>query len=199
MKLMFFLLLIIFYLPVNMFAGEENAVPEKKSKLEFISAVKKSAPAVSLEYGTREFYALVLSSLIPGSGQTYLGHEYKGAAITLGFVGTTIGAVIAHNNFLAREDRIEVLTRDYNQASEFSKAEQLWRQIKTEENNRKYDNERRAIFGISAAVIWVYNIIDILFLTDDKGEDVFASNSPSNIDFITGADFSGIALKINLP
>lgn len=178
------------------FAGENE--DRKLSKLDFIYAAKELPSKPALELEGRNLYAFAISFFIPGGGQTFLGHHLKGAAITLGFYGTAVASIIAHNNFTGREDRIEVLTQEYKKASDFDEANFIWNEIKTEENNRKYDNQRRKIFGFTAAAIWVYNIVDILFFSEDQGEDIF-SLIDENLNIINEAAYSGIALKINLP
>ena len=50
-------------------------------------------------------------------------------AITLAFYGTALAAIIAHNNAQGREDRIKVLTQEYNTKGNYNDAEKVWQTI----------------------------------------------------------------------
>ena len=154
-----------------------------------------------VDFTPRKTKALVLSFLVPGSGQTYLGDELKGMGISLAFYGTALSAIIAHNNAQGREDRIKVLTQDYNTKGDYNNAEKVWQTILGEKEDRDNDYDRRAIFTWLAVGVWLYNIVDVIFLTDDQGENEFSHNNNSiiNFNFMEHNNFNGIALKLNLP
>ena len=152
-----------------------------------------------VDFTPRKTKALVLSFLVPGSGQTYLGDELKGMGISLAFYGTALSAIIAHNNAQGREDRIKVLTQDYNTKGNYNDAEKVWQTILGEKENRDNDYDRRSIFTWLAVGVWLYNIVDVIFLTGDQGENEFSHNNNSIINFMEHNNFNGIALKLNLP
>jgi hypothetical protein len=159
-------------------------------------------PSGWLDFSNREVRAAWLSAIIPGAGQTFLGHDYKGAGITLGFYGSLLTTILAENNFNARQDRIQTLTTDYKGAGNYNLADYYWSQIQFEKGNRDNDVKRRNLFIAVTAALYVYNMIDILYLTEDKGGVSF-SFAPELKDFegVNGVTslYSGIALKINLP
>ena len=152
-----------------------------------------------VDFTPRKTKALVLSFLVPGSGQTYLGDELKGMGISLAFYGTALSAIIAHNNAQGREDRIKVLTQDYNTKGNYNDAEKVWQTILGEKENRDNDYDRRSIFTWLAVGVWLYNIVDVIFLTGDQGENEFSHNNNSIFNFMEHNNFNGIALKLNLP
>lgn len=199
--------ILLITLSFNLFgaSGDEGKVKNEmtsKTKIELLNDISGSSFLPKVEWTGRKVTATILSALIPGSGQTFLGEDIKGAAITLAFYGSAVAAVIAQNNFVAREDRIKMLTRAYLTENEFIKADQVWSQIKFEENNRKYDNQRRKIFTYTAAGIWLLNMLDVIFLSEDHGKDVFSLNSygiPVEMNFAVHDNYSGVALKYNLP
>ena len=152
-----------------------------------------------VDFTPRKTKALVLSFLVPGSGQTYLGDELKGMGISLAFYGTALSAIIAHNNAQGREDRIKVLTQDYNTKGNYNDAEKVWQTILGEKENRDNDYDRRSIFTWLAVGVWLYNIVDVIFLTGDQGENEFSHNNNYIFNFMEHNNFNGIALKLNLP
>lgn len=198
-----FLLIISFNLFASMQSdGEEKSRITSKSKMELLNDLSSGSSLPKMEWTGRKITATVLSALVPGSGQTYLGEHIKGVFITLAFYGTAVTAIISHNNFLAREDRINMLTRAYLLENEFIKADQIWLEIKDEENNRKYDDQRRKIFAYSAMGVWLINMIDVIFLSEDKGGDIFSLNKfgfPAEMGLAFEGNYTGIALQFNLP
>lgn len=153
-----------------------------------------------VEFTPRKIKASILSTIVPGSGQTYLGHELKGMAISLGFYGTFLAAIIAHNNSQGREDRIKVLTQEYNTKGNYADAEIVWQSIIAEKADRDNDYKRRSLFSWLSVGIWAYSLFDVIFLTDDLGETQFSQiNSQFDLNIVSTDDFNGVALKINLP
>lgn len=123
------------------------------------------------DFSSKYGKALILSVFVPGSGQVYLGNHLKGTAITVAFWGSAITAMLAQNNFLGREDRIKLLTTDYKNAGTYTLAERYYNDILFEKGNRDNDYKRRNLFNVITAVLYVYNIADLLFLTDDLSAD----------------------------
>lgn len=159
-------------------------------------------PPSWLDWSDRETKATWLSIVIPGSGQTYLGHEYKGAGITLGFFASALTAILAENNFTGRQDRIKTLTNDYKAAGNYNLANTYWNQIQFEKGNRDNDLKRRNIFIAVTAAVYIYNIIDIIYFTEDYGGVEFAlAPAYKSTELFGGqtASFTGLALHVNLP
>lgn len=196
------LLIIILFFTFSPFSFSFNGeTKESKSKLELLEEAKNISKINSEnKFTTRKIRGIVLSTIIPGSGQSYLGNTIKGAAITIGFFGTGVYAIIAHNNMTGREDRIKVLTNEYNSKGSYADAEIVWRKIEAERILRDEDYKRRQIFTLTSLGIWLYNMIDIFFLTEDFGVDEFALKNKSwEIDVASAGSYNGIALKFFLP
>ena len=186
--------------------GIDKEVNDKKSEVknryELLNdfRIQDEPGFFDVEFTPRKTKALIFSSLIPGSGQTYLGNELKGMGLSLAFYGTALAAVIAHNNAQGREDRIKVLSQEYKTKGNYKDAERVWQTILGEIDNRDNDYDRRAIFSWLAVGVWVYNIFDVIFLTDDRGESEFSYNNHTiDLNLITHNDYNGVALKLNLP
>lgn len=197
----FFILIFILILTPSFFAnGGSNK--EIKSKLELLEEIKNISVNKNSEekFTLRQIHGIILSAIVPGSGQSYLGNTLKGAAITIGFFGTGVWAMIAHNNMTGREDRIKVLTTEYNSKGTYLEAETVWKKIEAERILRDDDYKRRQIFTYTSIGIWIYNMIDVIFLTSDNGIDSFVlKNKDVQIDLASHGNYNGIALKLFLP
>ena len=205
MKIILTTLITLFVLNQMTF-GIDKEVNDKKSgvknRYELLNdfRIQDEPGFFDVEFTPRKTKALIFSSLIPGSGQTYLGNELKGMGLSLAFYGTALAAVIAHNNAQGREDRIKVLSQEYKTKGNYKDAERVWQTILGEIDNRDNDYDRRAIFSWLAVGVWVYNIFDVIFLTDDRGESEFSyNNNTIDLNLITHNDYNGVALKLNLP
>lgn len=204
MKIFISILLSALFFNLPAFGGDKYIKDQssKRNHYQLVSDLKlqDENSFFDVEFTPRKIRALIFSTFIPGSGQTYIGDELKGMAISLAFYGTALAAVIAHNNAQGREDRIKVLTQEYVTKGNYSDADKVWQEILTEKSNRDTDYDRRAIFTWTTAAVWVYNVLDVIFLTEDQGEDKFSlNNSLFNVNLVANQDFNGVALKLNLP
>lgn len=193
----YFTLLITLFGLTNSFSQELNGLENSKS---IVQQESRSAPDY-FSFGTRPSNSLVYSIVLPGAGHTYYGHEIKGAAISVAYFGSVVTAILSNNNFKAREERIEILTQDYLKADRFTNADKIWSDIQTEKRNRDINQTNRTIFTVAAFAVWAYGIVDLIYFTDDRGDNSFANDetSPVNLSAQVSGDFRGIALKINLP
>lgn len=136
-------------------------------------------------FDTRRITGLAYSILVPGSGQIYLGHTTKGAAIAVGFFTGLVGAMVSQNNFIGNRERIQTLQYEYLNSDRFTLAEYYWKQMVSVHNEQKTHEKSRNLFALATAVIWSVNIIDYLFFTKDKGPIEFSLNpNTQNNSFI---------------
>jgi hypothetical protein len=128
---------------------------------------------------SRRTTALIYSCVMPGAGQTMLGHTYKGLGFTLSAFGSVLTALISHNNFVARNERLDALEYQYSNATNWVSAEVIYGAMREAHTQMVSDRDRRNLFLGIAAVIWTANIVDVLYNTEDEGETLF-SLSPVN-------------------
>jgi hypothetical protein len=165
-------------------------VPCFLSIAQTIDSSTTSKPAVEgLGWTERKTVAVILSTLIPGSGQTFLGHTEKGAAFTLSAFGSVLITVMSENDVVGRNERLDELNAAYGKyepaggggqafkpiASSFTTADLLWRQMVETRELAESDARRRNLFRTIAVAVWVANLVDILLFTDDLGEKTFGS------------------------
>jgi len=126
------------------------------------------------QLASRRTTALLYSLAMPGSGQTMLGHPYKGVAFTLAAFGSLLTAVISHNNFIASNERLDALEFQYANATNWVSANTLYNDMIGVEQKLKLDRNRRNIFLAITAVIWTANVVDVLYNTEDQGQTIFS-------------------------
>jgi TM2 domain-containing membrane protein YozV len=126
-------------------------------------------------WSTRKTRAVVLSAIIPGSGQSYLGHSTKGTVLTLGFFGSGLITLLAENNTIGRNERLTELSALYSQSVNWVEAEALWRQMLETKDIQEKDVKRRDLFIKFTAAFWVASVVDAVFFSEDLGEHSFGS------------------------
>ncbi|MGB2869728.1 MAG: hypothetical protein WBD36_14825 [Bacteroidota bacterium] len=124
---------------------------------------------------SRKTVALVLSTIIPGSGQSYLGNVEKGAAFTIGTLGTGLITLLLENNIIGRNERLAELTAKYDPtlATRYDSSEQIWARMLDTKSILDDEVRLRNRYRTVTLVLWIANIIDVVFFTDDKGEKTF--------------------------
>ncbi len=125
----------------------------------------------------RKLTAVVLSTVLPGTGQTYLGHSSKGAALTVGMFGCGLVAAISENNVVGRNERLEELQALYQQSTTWVSADYYWRQMVETKGILDRDMKRRDLFAKLTIAVWVANMVDIILFSEDIGQVTFGSRT----------------------
>ncbi len=157
-----------------------NTIDSVESRDGNVSAVNGN------EQSSRRTTALLYSCIMPGSGQTMLGNTYKGVGFTLVAFGSALTAGISHNNFIARNERLDALEFQYANATTWESADLLYSGMQSAHAQLKKDKNRRDLFLMISAVVWVVNIVDVLYFTEDQGQTLF-SNADERTPFPVGA------------
>lgn len=126
-------------------------------------------------WSTRKTRAVVLSTIIPGAGQSYLGHSTKGTILTLGFFGSGLVTLLAENNTIGRNERLTELSALYDQTVNWVEADALWQQMLETKDIQRNDVKRRDLFLKFTAAFWIASVVDIVFFSEDLGEQAFGS------------------------
>jgi len=151
------------------------------------------------ESSSRRTTALLFSCVVPGSGQTMFGHTYKGVAFSLTAFGSLLTAVISHNNYIAREERLDVLEFQYKNATNWASADFLYRSMGDAHSQLKRDRDRRNLFFGISAVVWTVNILDLLYNTEDEGQTLFSIGGDGNTVIPAYASAHQPLLSFSLP
>jgi TM2 domain-containing membrane protein YozV len=135
------------------------------------STIQFAPPAT--RWTERKIVGTILSVLIPGSGQTYLGHTEKGAAFTLATLACGLVTGLSENNVIGRNERIMELKAQYQIATNYIGADSLWGQMLNTKSLLDNNVRRRDLFLKMTVAFWIANVVDIVFFSDDKGEKPF--------------------------
>jgi hypothetical protein len=135
------------------------------------STVRITPPTVT--WTERKIVGTILSVLIPGSGQTYLGHAEKGAAFTLATLACGLVTGLSENNVIGRNERILELKAQYQIATDYIGADSLWRKMVDTKSLLDNNVRRRDLFLKLTVVFWIANVVDVVLFSDDKGEKPF--------------------------
>lgn len=122
----------------------------------------------------RKSTALLYSIILPGSGQTMLGSPYKGFGFTLVGFGSALTTLISHNNFVASNERLDALEFQYRNSTTWEASNQIYKSLNETYTKMKSYQKMRNTFALVSAVVWTFNIVDVMFLTEDEGESVFS-------------------------
>lgn len=129
----------------------------------------------STPWTSRKTVALILSTIIPGSGQSYLGNVEKGAAFTIGTLGTGLITLLFENNIIGRNERLAELSAQYDPAfaTRYDSSEQIWARMLDTKSILDDEVRLRNRYRTITLVLWIANIIDVVFFTNDMGEKTF--------------------------
>ena len=155
-------------------AQNTKAGAQTTTQAQRADSASRGAPEQTL-WGNRRFIGTVLSVIIPGSGQTYLGHTEKGAAFTLGTLACGLVTALSENNTIGRNERLTELTAQYRIAINYIGSDTLWTKMVSTKSMLDQTVSRRNLFLKLTVAFWVANIVDMVFFTDDKGEKPFGS------------------------
>lgn len=153
--------------------------PEKSSPSQQDTVVRQRADSAAQEsvstnpWTERRIISVILSTVIPGSGQTYLGHAEKGALFTIGTLGCGLIAGLSENNVVGRNERIDELKAQYELATSYIGADSIWTKLVSTKSILDKDARRRDLFVKLTAAFWIANLVDIIFFSNDRGERSF--------------------------
>jgi len=153
--------------------GQTSAAAPRDTVIQRLVDSTAQGGFLGSSWSERRVVSSVLSALIPGSGQTYLGHTQKGAAFTLGTIACALVTGLSENNIVGRNERINELKAQYQIATNYVGADTIWTKMVTTKSLLDGNVKRRDLFLKLTVALWVANMVDIIFFSDDKGEKPF--------------------------
>jgi TM2 domain-containing membrane protein YozV len=161
--------------------------------------ISTSSTMASDESSSRKTTAIIYSCFIPGAGQTLLGDPYKGAGFTLVAFGSAITALISQNNYVARNERLDALEYQYKVSTNWTNSEYLYQSMIDAHHLLVSDRNRRNIFLAVSAVIWVVNVADVIWNTEDHGQRMFSRNADPLPSIAEQTNMRGVTYTVHQP
>ncbi len=152
-----------------------------------------AAPTNAPWWRRRRGAAVVLSSLIPGAGQTYLGAKLKGGLFSAAAFGGILAAVLANDAFQGEDERLVELQRSYLNAPNYATAQARYDAVTKGEQDR--DHARtvgRTAVAVTAAV-WAANLIDLSLLTREDG----STKLGFTVNRLSGSGTAALGLRLD--
>jgi hypothetical protein len=100
----------------------------------------------------------------------------SGTAFTIAFFGTALTAVLAENNVVGRNERINELQLQYAESRTYVFSDDVWNRMKETRSIAVNEAKRRDLYLKIAAVVWVANVVDMVLFTEERNEQTFGSN-----------------------
>ncbi len=162
-------------------------------------SISTSAARASDESSSRKTTAIIYSCFIPGAGQTLLGDPYKGAGFTLVAFGSAITALISHNNYVARNERLDALEYQYKVSTNWTSSDYIYQSMLDAHHLLVSDRNRRNIFLAVSAVIWVVNVADVIWNTEDHGQRMFSQSADPLPSIVGQTSVRGTMYQVHQP
>jgi hypothetical protein len=181
-------------------AGEQPARFETPLRYALLEAPVDTTPSVStgVDFSSFRFRkAVIMSIVIPGSGQTYFGQPTKGAAFSVVAIGSLVAGYIYHSDIVSNNERLQDVRTKYKTAGSYSDAQvqYLLMQALAEQSNR-YETRRTICFVVAGAA-WALNIADMMFNTTDQGRDDMLAATTGKLQLVPQADGAAIRFALS--
>jgi len=141
-----------------------------------------------IQWTERKIIGVIFSTILPGTGQSYLGHSAKGALFTVGTFGGALVTGISENNVVGRNERLQEFFSQYKVSTSYQEANDLWDQVLATKDLLDKDKRRRDLFLRITVALWVANIVDVVLFTEDQGEKTFGAVESPQTSFGVAAN-----------
>lgn len=111
--------------------------------------------------------AVLLSALFPGLGQLATGHRYRGTALVAAEMACLVVSLTSHEDYETQRVQFKYEKDRYlslREGGSFQEAEESWERLSDKQDEVDGSHLRRRIFGALAAVVYGYNLVDVLLL-----------------------------------
>ena len=124
--------------------------------------------------------AIALSAVFPGLGQLATGHRNRGTALVTAELACLVISLTSHEDFDTQKTQFDIESQRYlslRESGSFEAAEESWQRLSTKKDDLDGSHTRRRLFGVLAAAVYGYNLVDVLVF--GGGEEPQESSSVS--------------------
>ncbi len=136
--------------------------------------------------------ARILSGLYPGLGQLVTGHRDKGTAMVVAHTGLLVVWLTSHADYNTHEEQLALYEDRYldlQEGGSFQEAEETWQLMRERKDDLDRSHLLRMTFGLLAAGLYSYNLVDVLWLDGVESASSALSLEPRRL-----GDGAGVAL-----
>lgn len=111
--------------------------------------------------------AIALSVAFPGLGQLAAGHRAKGTALVATSIVSLVGWLTSHADYNTQSAQFALERERYlalQNGGSFDEAEKSWQRLDNLKSALDGSHLRRHVFGVLAAGVYGYNLLDVLLL-----------------------------------
>jgi hypothetical protein len=122
--------------------------------------------------------SIALSAVFPGLGQLATGHRNRGTALVTAELACLVIWLTSHEDFDTQKTQFEIESQRYlslREDSSFEDAEASWQRLSAKKDDLDGSHTRRRLFGVLAAAVYGYSLVDVLLLSG--GEEPQAAGS----------------------
>ena len=121
------------------------------------------------------------------------GPRYRGTGLVVGEGASLVVWLSSHADYETQKDQFELEREEYlalREGGTFAEAAESWKRLQDKKDDLDASHARRWIFGGLSAVLYAYNLVDVLFL------DGAAPVSSPGVSFVPvlGERAAGMAL-----
>jgi hypothetical protein len=138
--------------------------------------------------------AIALSAVFPGLGQLATGHQNRGTALVAAELASLVIWLTSHEDFDTQSTQFDIESKRYlalREGGSFEGAEASWQRLRAKKDDLDGSHTRRRLFGVLAAAVYGYSLLDVLML--GGGEPKQAASS-INVVPMAGARATGLAV-----
>lgn len=111
--------------------------------------------------------AITLSALFPGLGQLASGHRNRGTALVTAELACLVVWLTSHEDYQTHSAQFGIESERFvslREGGSFEEAEESWQRLAAKKDDLDGSHMRRRLFGALAAVVYGYNLLDVMVL-----------------------------------
>ena len=191
---------VVFCLIFNTVQAGERPQSELRSALLDVQSQHSDSQSTTIRRDFSSYRyrtAVLMSVIVPGTGQTFLGYSTKGAALSLLAISGLVGGYVFQSDITSNNQRSVDVQGKYSATGNYTDSDAQYRILVTlRDQSKRYETRRNIFVGI-AATAWALSIADILFYSEDLGGgDVASSAIRGSVDVVSMRE--GAALRISI-
>ena len=180
--------------PIDVTYGKHRVTIDKTGYHKLNTEIEiKSEEPFTYQYRLRpksKRKTLLMSTILPGSGQIYAGQKLKGYLWNIGTLGSVAIAVLSYSNFKNAKDQYLNDQSGYLENTNLSNMTNLRNTMLSSYNKMENSYNTYRLMTIVASSLWVLNVVDaVLFFPHIERVPVRIGAGDQNVTIMLSVDF----------